>query len=173
MPTCCVIKCPNGSSSANSCRSFNFPPETSPALRKEWLERINRQGYQITDNSRVCELHFAAEAYIPESENKDAYGRQRKKSRLKPLAYPTLNLKSPAEEESKKRLSWRSCLSDDHHYAKPPKIKKTEAAEAIVPQEHDHSYKTLTNLVEVNIYCCYLNYDHTRKYPPQQKRIMF
>ena len=157
MPTCCVVKCPNGSSSANSCRSFRFPPETSPALRREWLTRINRQDYEITQNSAVCELHFADDAFIPESENKDSFGRQRKKSRLKPLAYPTLHLKPPVGEESKKRPPPSQTLpcqqSNDHNYMKPlpPKRKKQEATEAIMPLEHDHSYQNPANLVEVII----------------------
>ena len=158
MPTCSVYKCVNGSSSDNSCRSFRLPPETSPALRQQWLERINRKNFNPTENATVCILHFSEDAFIPESENKDSSGRPRKKSRLKPLAVPTLHMKpSVSEHQSKKRpshqLVWPCRQIDDHHYVKKrPKLEAEEANEpAAVSQDHDHSYENPENLVEVII----------------------
>ena len=65
----------------------------SPALRKLWLEKINREGLEGHDSKnkdiRVCSKHFAPEAYIPDEENKDQFRRKRGKPTLKDHAYPT------------------------------------------------------------------------------------
>ena len=35
--------------------------------KKEWVERINRENFKPTENTRICEHHFAEDAYIPGS----------------------------------------------------------------------------------------------------------
>ena len=166
MPTCCVYKCENGSSSDNACQSFPLPPETSPNLRREWLDRINRKDFTPTENARVCKIHFADDAFIPESENKDSSGRPRKRPRLKPLAIPTLHMKPSVESHSNKRKSdpiiwpvWPCKQTDDHNYVqKKLKLVEPEAVEAAMPQKHDHSYQNSAILVEVIIIYLYFNF---------------
>ena len=92
MPTCCVYRCESGSSAKNSFRTFQLPPKSNEELRGKWLEQINRKNFIPSENARVCILHFSEDSFIPEEENKDSSGRQRKKLKLKPWAVPTLNM---------------------------------------------------------------------------------
>ena len=78
MPTCCVYRCESGSSSKNSFRTFQLPPKSNEELREKWLEQINRKDFIPSENARVCILHFSEESFVPEEENKDSSGRQRK-----------------------------------------------------------------------------------------------
>ena len=75
----------------------------SKALLAEWVERLNRKDYVITNDSRICSRHFHADAYIPDEENKDSKGRPRKKKTLKARAYPTLFLRGKEEDKENNR----------------------------------------------------------------------
>ena len=155
MPTCCVYKCDSASSAKNACQTFPLPPETSPNLRKQWLDRINRKNFKPTDSARVCILHFSEDAFISEEENKDSSGRTRKRPRLKPLAVPTLHMKTAGKRlSSEKCTNWPCKQTDDHNYVQPPKRQKQDTHEATneaanMPLQHDHSYQNLEELVEV------------------------
>ena len=88
-----------GCTSKNELRKF----PTSKALLAEWLERLNRKDYVITNDSRICSRHFHADAYIPDEDNKDSQGRPRKKKTLKARAYPTLFLRGKEEDKENNR----------------------------------------------------------------------
>ena len=141
MPTCAVVGCESGSSRQNSCQAFSFPD--GEKTRKEWLERINRQFYIVTRNSRVCIRHFAPEAFIDPKENVDERGRKRNKLRLKPLAFPTLEMKPSTEKKPPKRRLLQY-WEIDHTYDKSHKLDLDEpvpkVAKVLKPISNDHSY---------------------------------
>lgn len=95
MPTCAIWGCNNGSGReeprADGKKWQLFFYKFTEA-KKEWLERINRQNYTATDFTKVCEFHFDDSAFVPDEDNIDNKGRKRKLRKLKPKAYPTLNL---------------------------------------------------------------------------------
>ena len=106
MPTCAVVGCKNGSGKNEKLKEngekyilFRY---SKTLAKKEWLERLNRKDYVATENTRVCEYHFAEEAFVLDEENKDAKGRKRERRQLKPMAYPTLHLRSPRKSPAKK-----------------------------------------------------------------------
>ena len=97
MPSCSVVTCKSGyhaKSTPKYVQWFLFPLENSrnnsKVLLEKWKSRLNRKDFIPTKNSRICSLHFKNEDYIPESENKDRFGRKLKKRRLKPNAAPSL-----------------------------------------------------------------------------------
>ena len=91
MPTCAVVGCYSGKSKENACQAFNFPDCEKTC--KVWLERLNRKNYKVTKNSRVCIRHFAPDAFIDTKQNVDDRGRKRNRLRLKPQAFPTLEMR--------------------------------------------------------------------------------
>ena len=95
MPMCAVYGCQNR-------KELRLFPK-SKALLAEWLERLNRKDYVITNDSRICSRHFHADAYVPDEENKDSKGRLRKKKTLKARAYPTLFLRGKEEDKENNR----------------------------------------------------------------------
>ena len=64
MPMCAVYGC-------NNKRDLTLFPK-SKALLALWVEKINRQDYVVTRDSRVCSKHFDDNAYIPDEKNKGA-----------------------------------------------------------------------------------------------------
>ena len=97
MPSCSVVTCKSGyhaKSASKYVQWFLFPLENSrnnsKVLLEKWKSRLNRKDFIPTKHSRICSLHFKNEDYIPESENKDRFGRKLKKRRLKPNAAPSL-----------------------------------------------------------------------------------
>ena len=97
MPSCSVVTCKSGyhaKSTPKYVQWLYFPLENfrnnSKVLLEKWKSRLNRKDFIPTKNSRICSLHFKNEDYIPESENKDRFGRKLKKRRLKPNAAPSL-----------------------------------------------------------------------------------
>ena len=64
MPMCAVYGC-------NKKRDLTLFPK-SKALLALWVEKINRQDYVVTRDSRVCSKHFDDNAYIPDEKNKGA-----------------------------------------------------------------------------------------------------
>ena len=112
MPECAIVSCKN----ANKLYSL---PE-SPALRAAWLEKINRLNYVPTANTRVCEVHFDSNAFIPDEENKDKKNRVRKKRTLKPRSVPTLFLKTAKETSSEKKTrAKRTKIPNPKHVISP------------------------------------------------------
>ena len=83
MPKCSVVNCHmgyNGFTASNEIRWFRIPK--SNARRNQWEFRLNRQGFKVTNETRLCSLHFKEDDYVPESQNKDSSGRTRKKRQL-------------------------------------------------------------------------------------------
>ena len=82
MPRCVVVNCHcgyDGFIPPTGLRWFKIPK--SKARRDQWEFRIHRQDFKITDDTRVCSVHFKEDDYIPTAENKDSSGRQRFSSR--------------------------------------------------------------------------------------------
>ena len=94
MPTCAIVGC------FNSKNLHSLPKQG--AVRKEWLERINRKHYLATPDTRICETHFSEQAFLTEAENVDSSGRKRKLRKLRPKAIPTLNLRPVVASPLKK-----------------------------------------------------------------------
>ena len=125
MPECAIVSCKN----ANKLYSL---PE-SPALRAAWLEKINRLNYVPTANTRVCEVHFDSNAFIPDEENKDKKNRVRKKRTLKQRSVPTLFLKTAKETSSEKKTrAKRTKIPNPRYVITPTKFKVSKIA--------DHGY---------------------------------
>ena len=99
MPLCAAFGCNSGAPlyKGEKYRLHSFPKLTS--VKNDWLERINRVGFVPTHTSRLCSKHFSPEAYLPEEENVDEYGRKRKKPQLKERAVPTLYLRPPKQQQ--------------------------------------------------------------------------
>ena len=95
MPHCVVEGCHFRNRKENSCRHFSFP-DCEKTCQK-WLEQLNRQDYKVTKNSRVCIRHFAPEAFIDQKQNVDDRGRKRNRLRLKPQAFPTLEMRPSSQ----------------------------------------------------------------------------
>ena len=70
MPTCAIWGCNNGSGrekpreDGRICLLFLYKQTEA---KKEWVERINRENFKPTENTRICEDHFTEDAYIPGS----------------------------------------------------------------------------------------------------------
>ena len=93
MPKCSIVNCHsgyNGFSASSEIRWFRVPK--SQARRNQWEFRLNRQGFKITNETRVCSIHFKEDDFVPESQNKDSSGRTRKKRHLKDSAVPSLHM---------------------------------------------------------------------------------
>ena len=97
MPSCSVVTCKSGyhaHCTPKEVQWFQFPVENfrnhSKVLLDKWKSRLNRKDFIPTKHTRICSLHFKNGDYIPESENKDRFGRKLKKRRLKPNAAPSL-----------------------------------------------------------------------------------
>ena len=96
MPTCAVPGCNNASGEGDKVSTFALPK--APVQKKEWIERLNREGV-TPEKSRVCEIHFAQECFVPPEENKGARGKVLKRKALKPGAMPSLFLRPPKVEK--------------------------------------------------------------------------
>ena len=95
MVGCSVGPCKGGNTGKSEFQSFTFP---KGAMREKWIQQINRENFVPGEYSTVCERHFQERDFGP---NKDKRGRKYKKKKLKPWAYPTLNL-LPVKESEKK-----------------------------------------------------------------------
>ena len=101
MPGCAAISCKSGHKPGKTfVQTFSFP---EGALKRKWIEQINRENWEPNQHSRVCEKHFNEKDFAPQ---KDSRGRELKKKVLKPWAYPTLLLRPI--KDSKKRTTRNS-----------------------------------------------------------------
>jgi hypothetical protein len=95
MPTCAIVGCNNGSGREKPRENGRKPSVfcyTLTEAKKEWVEIINRENYTPNKYTVICEDHFTEDAYIPDEQNIDKCKRKRKRRRLKPKAFPTINL---------------------------------------------------------------------------------
>ena len=93
MPKCSVVNCHSGYRgfpTQNDIRWFRFPK--AQAKREQWEFRLHRKDFKVSNETRICSLHFQAEDYIPDTENRDSSGRIRKKRHLKQSAVPSLHM---------------------------------------------------------------------------------
>ena len=93
MPRCTVVNCHCGYDNfptPNGLRWFKIPK--AQARRKQWEWAIHRKDFVLSNDTRVCSIHFDEGDFIPEAQNKDSSGRQRKKSHLKDGAVPHLHM---------------------------------------------------------------------------------
>ena len=121
--TCCVFGCQVGSKSYKGTKYTLYGFRTSPGLRKQWLEQVNRANFTPTKSTVICGRHFADDQFkpfVPRSR-----GRKRLTRELKPLAIPTLFLKPSAtcdEEIAQTSSAPQQCTtapttSGEHSYA--------------------------------------------------------
>ena len=99
MPKCCVDGCRTGFDGELvyfQCFTLNKLP---PELRKKWIKKINRPKLEIKSHTPICARHFRKKDFVPQSENKDKFGRQRKQLRLKPTAVPSLYMSKNCPKE--------------------------------------------------------------------------
>ena len=115
MPMCAAYGCSNR-------KNLHKLPK-SEALRKVWLEQLNRKNIQTKD-IRVCSNHFHSDAYVPDDENIDKRGRKRATQTLKECAYPTLNLKPKEEEKENNRK--RKLVNENEEVIPIEQIKKSK-----------------------------------------------
>ena len=97
MPGCAVPGCKTGFVPGKvAFQTFSFP--TSNKLRQLWTEQVNRKNWQPNKYSRICAKHFGKEAFFENP--KGSKGRQLKKPKLRPYAYPNLFMKPITEINS-------------------------------------------------------------------------
>ena len=104
MPTCAVVICSNGSgrnekTHEDGTKATLLTIPRTEGLQKQWAEQINRKDFKVNERTRVCSLHFEADAFVDEALNHDNRKRKRKRKKLKPKAIPTLNLRPPKPPE--------------------------------------------------------------------------
>ena len=94
---CCVTNCQSGSGSYKGPKYTLYKFRMSPALKKLWMDQIDREGFTPTKSTVVCSKHFAEDAF--ETNMEGSRGRMRKVRQLRPFAIPTLFLRHPSNEE--------------------------------------------------------------------------
>ena len=116
MPGCAVSGCKTGYIPGKvEFQTFPFPTN-SDKLRQKWTEQANRDNWQPNKNSRVCAKHFGKEAFF--EIQKDSKGREWKKPKLKPDAYPTLYLKSTDENNAVPKSTGKSGENEESELEK-------------------------------------------------------
>ena len=63
--------------------------------------KVHRANFKVTENTRICLLHFLPEDYVPEAENFDKFKRKYKKPHLKENAVPSVDMCTSHLKESK------------------------------------------------------------------------
>ena len=68
MPNCSIFGCTGNDNRSGAKKEpdlvqFKFPQ--NKALQDKWVEQINRKDFEVTPNSRVCEIHFSQEHFVP------------------------------------------------------------------------------------------------------------
>ena len=94
MPNCAIVGCDYELSTkdGSSYSSYKIPKEPEH-LRAKWLQALNRENFEPSESTSICQKHFAEEAFIPEEEDLTKRGKKRAKRSLKPLSFPTLNMR--------------------------------------------------------------------------------
>ena len=135
MPACYVVGCFNGFPKTKSRpfpedhQSFKFPKTV--ALRRRWLEKINRQDIFNADFAVVCAKHFKDSDFKHVPGDTDKRGRLRTFYKLKDNAVPSLHMRGvvPVIKSGKIRSNGKNPIPEPPIlYASPAHI------------EHDHSY---------------------------------
>ena len=107
MPSCLVKGCHfgDGGKGKKGVMKHKLPPPSSAWLREKWLSQINREMTRsIQEHDFVCSDHFKTESYLTPEENRDTQGRPRSKPCLRPLAFPTENLRPADESTSRPKI---------------------------------------------------------------------
>ena len=65
------------------------------------LFQVHRANFKVSDNTRICSLHFLPEDYVPEAQNFDKFRRKYKKPHLKENAVPSVDMGTSHLKESK------------------------------------------------------------------------
>ncbi|KAG0439157.1 hypothetical protein HPB47_016738 [Ixodes persulcatus] len=66
---CCVPRCRGNYTVDTKVHVFKFPKDQT--LRDAWIRAVPREDLSVTENSRVCELHFGHEDIIREASHTD------------------------------------------------------------------------------------------------------
>ena len=142
MPVCTVVGCCNGFNKTKkrpnpeNHQSFKIPT-FQVALRKRWLEKINRKNFNPA-NGYVCIKHFKEEDFKFKVGDKDLRGRLRTTCKLKDNAVPSLYLRGivpVVQSTGAIRANGKS-----HQNPLPLTV---YASQALI--EHDHSYVLMHN----------------------------
>ena len=118
MPRVCVVYgCIVGSRSytGRAYTMFRLPKiNTAPRMRQCWLDKINREDFVPTSESRVCAKHFEERFFKTET---DRYGRVRKTQQLTKFAIPTLYMRGPGDMRDEEDVSASvNNINHDHSY---------------------------------------------------------
>ena len=135
MPTCSVVGCFNGFPKTKSRpfeekhQSFKIPKTV--ALRKRWLEKINREDIFDADSARVCAKHFRDTDFKFVPGDLDLRGRLRTLHKLKDNAVPSLHMRGvvPVIKSGNIRANGKTPIP------RPPKL-----FASLAHIEHDHTY---------------------------------
>ena len=92
MPGCAVYGCRVGYNALNGDYQLHCFPKRED-MKKEWIERMNRENYKNKPGHRICSKHFEEDCFVRDLLNVDKQNRKRKLRRLKPKAIPTLYMK--------------------------------------------------------------------------------
>ena len=125
MPGCSVYGCTSGYDTTHKrgpekkYQLFSFPESTR--IKNLWVARINRDKWQPTKNSRVCQKHFTPSdlEFVPG--DLDKKGNERKRYILKENALPSLYLKgsqpeSNENEPPRKKVASEADIRFNHTY---------------------------------------------------------
>ena len=135
MPICAIVGCFNGyqvtKTRPNPERHQSFLMPKDPALKKKWIEKINRKDAYNAEKAYVCIKHFKDEDFKSCVGQKDLAGRIRTLSKLKDGAVPSLYLRGqvPVLKSGNTRSNGKE--------ANPPEPKVYASKEHL---EHDHTY---------------------------------
>ena len=117
---CCVPKC-------TSCSGTNIKLHRIPKhKRKEYADLIKRPNWVPTDNSRICEKHFAPNQYSIKFGHRFFPKHQRiLKDTAMPNIFPHLNQSNETtfNESLEVREKVESTLKDHQYFGEPEKIK--------------------------------------------------
>lgn len=122
---CCVTGCQSGSGSYKGPKFTLYKFRMSEALKKLWMDQIDREGFTPTKSSVVCSKHFAESAF--ETSMEGSRGRMRKVRQLRKFAIPTLFLRRPSEMSNEEIAS--------------PSVPQTSATTPTA--DGDHSYSSV------------------------------
>merc|ERR1712223_243544 len=134
-------------------------PDAFPKLHLD-AKVLNRP---LTSKDFVCSNHFDYNDFVPDEENVDKYGRERKKKRLKPGVIPTLNLHGGSVKVKAKKPKISKSVSkttaepiDDNEYYVKDELDYYENNEEISSSAINNEYNpwSVDNLEHFLYYFC-------------------
>ena len=87
MVYCCAFGCKNGGKTTG-ISFFKFPKDNQ--VKKEWIRRVSRVGFEPSPRSVLCSEHFEPESFTYDPALLERLGVQFGNRRLRPGAIPTI-----------------------------------------------------------------------------------